>query len=158
MHAAGVQAWCAKIPLAEAVVQVFGFLGDETQLQAIFAKERGRCYEDVIKFPSLVAMVGNVTVLATRLDRLLQSQGSNRWIKAVNKKRRAHAPKPGNRSHGSVYRIIRSAVADAGSWDVESSGLLTPPKPPAIGLPASSNHPRSLSAAEFISSRYPIGS
>lgn len=56
----------------------------------------------------------NLTVLATRLDRLLESQWSNRWIKAVNKKPRAHAPKPGNRSHGSVYRIMRSAVAEVG--------------------------------------------
>jgi hypothetical protein len=55
----------------------------------------------------------NVGVLAVRLDHLLKSQWSNRWIKAVNKKRRAHTPKPGNQSHGSVYRIMRSAVANA---------------------------------------------
>jgi hypothetical protein len=67
MDAAGMQALWAKIPLAEAVVQVFQFIGDEARLQAIFDKERGRCYEDVIKFPSLVTMIG---------DALLEHGGS----------------------------------------------------------------------------------
>ena len=39
------------MPLAEAVVQVFRFVGDDARLQAIFDKHRGRCYDDVIRFP-----------------------------------------------------------------------------------------------------------
>jgi hypothetical protein len=47
------------------------------------------------------------TSLADRLHRILGSQWSDRWIKAVNKRRRAHGTKPHDRTHGSVYRILR---------------------------------------------------
>jgi hypothetical protein len=67
MDSARMQALWAKIPLAEAVVQVFRFVGDDARLQAIFDKERGRCYDDVIKFPNLVTLIG---------DALLEHGGS----------------------------------------------------------------------------------
>jgi hypothetical protein len=57
-----------------------------------------------------IPLAPNLAVLATRLHNLLGSQWSNRWIKATNKKRRAHQPRPHDRSHGSVYRILRAAV------------------------------------------------
>jgi hypothetical protein len=55
----------------------------------------------------------NAAMLAARLDCLLSSQWSNRWIKAVNKKRRKHVPKPHDRSHGSVYRLMQAGVRNA---------------------------------------------
>ena len=67
MDSAGMQALWAKVPLAEAVLQVFRYVGDETRLQAIFERERGRCYDDVIRFPNLVTLIA---------DALLEHGGS----------------------------------------------------------------------------------
>jgi hypothetical protein len=59
MDAAGMATLWAKMPLAGAVVQVFRYVGDDTRLQAIFDKKRGRCYDDVIRFPDLVTLIGD---------------------------------------------------------------------------------------------------
>jgi Transposase DDE domain len=67
MDAAGMQEVWAKMPLAEAVVQVFRFVGNNARLQAIFDAQRGRCYDDVIQFPDLVTLIG---------DALLEHGGS----------------------------------------------------------------------------------
>jgi hypothetical protein len=67
MDAAGMPAVWAKMPLAEAVVQVFPFIGKGTRLQAIFEKHRGRCYDKRIRFPDLVTLIG---------DALLEHGGS----------------------------------------------------------------------------------
>ncbi len=67
MDAAGMQAVWAKMPLAEAVVQVFQYVGSESRLQAIFEKHRGRCYDKLIRFPNLVTLIG---------DALLEHGGS----------------------------------------------------------------------------------
>ena len=67
MGSAGMQALWAKLPLAEAVLQVFRYVGDDARLQAIFDKKRGRCYDDAIRFPDLVTLVG---------DALLEHGGS----------------------------------------------------------------------------------
>lgn len=53
-----------------------------------------------------IPAVADLPALADRLDALLASQWSNRWIKAVNKKRRPRLVKPHNRTHGSVFRIL----------------------------------------------------
>ena len=58
MDSAGMQALWATMPLAEAVLQVFRYVGDDARLQAIFDKQRGRCYDDVIRFPDLVTLIG----------------------------------------------------------------------------------------------------
>src|SRR5438552_1274421 len=67
MDLAGMQEVWASLPLAEAVVQVFQFVGNDARLQAIFDENRGRCYDDVIRFPSLVTLIG---------DALLEHGGS----------------------------------------------------------------------------------
>jgi len=67
MDSARMQILWAKMPLAEAVLQTLRFVGHEARLQAIFDRERGRCYDDVIRFPDLVAWVG---------DALLEHGGS----------------------------------------------------------------------------------
>ena len=36
MDSAGMRGICAKLPLAEAALEVFRFVGDEARLQAIF--------------------------------------------------------------------------------------------------------------------------
>lgn len=58
MDAAGMPALWAKMPLAEAVLQVFQFVGSAARLQAIFDGHRGRCYDKRIPFPDLVALIG----------------------------------------------------------------------------------------------------
>jgi DDE family transposase len=58
MDAAGMQALWAKMPLAEAVLQVFQFVGTAARLQAIFDEHRGRCYDKLIHFPDLVTLIG----------------------------------------------------------------------------------------------------
>jgi hypothetical protein len=67
MDTARMQAVWARMPLAEAVVQVLAFVGEETHLQALFDRQRGRCYDDVIRFPDLVTLIG---------DALLEHGGS----------------------------------------------------------------------------------
>jgi DDE family transposase len=67
MDAAGMLAGCARLPLAEAVVQVFQFIGSEERLQALFQAHRGRCYDKQIRFPDLVTLIG---------DALLEHGGS----------------------------------------------------------------------------------
>jgi DDE family transposase len=67
MDPAGMQALWAKMPLADAVLQVFRYLGDDTRLQALFDQHRGRCYSDKIDFPALVTLIG---------DALLEHGGS----------------------------------------------------------------------------------
>jgi len=57
-----------------------------------------------------ISVAPDLPTLAARLHALLASQWSDRWIKAVNKKRRAHVPKPHKRAHGSVYRILKPAA------------------------------------------------
>jgi Transposase DDE domain len=70
--------------------------------------ESGLPLDDVPVAPDLAS-------LAARLHVLLGSQWSSRWIKATNKRRRVHIPKPHDRTHGSVYRILRAAVPEAGT-------------------------------------------
>jgi hypothetical protein len=67
MDLAGMQELWASMPLAEAVVQVLQYVADDARLQAIFDENRGRCYDDVIRFPNLVALIG---------DALLEHGGS----------------------------------------------------------------------------------
>jgi hypothetical protein len=57
-----------------------------------------------------VSIAPDLTSLAARLDTLLANQWSDRWIKATNKKRRAHVPKPHDRTHGSVHRIMKGTA------------------------------------------------
>jgi hypothetical protein len=53
----------------------------------------------------------DLPTLAARLHKLLNSQWSNRWIKAINKKRRSHVAKPHDRTHGSVFRVLQGAAS-----------------------------------------------
>jgi IS4 transposase len=56
-----------------------------------------------------ILVAPDVAILADRLHGILATEWSDRWIKAKNKQRRAHAPKPHDRTHGSVYRVLHPA-------------------------------------------------
>jgi IS4 transposase len=60
--------------------------------------------------PLEIPLVSDLPALAARLQVLLASQWSDRWIKAINKKRRSHVAKPRDRTHGSVFRVLQAAV------------------------------------------------
>jgi hypothetical protein len=59
----------ARMPLAQAVLTVWGWIGQERQLRKLFEKHRGRSYEKVITFETLVHLV---------CDALIEYQGSGR--------------------------------------------------------------------------------
>jgi hypothetical protein len=59
----------ARMPLAEAVLLLWGQLTDEERLQSIWDQFRGRCYDQVISFPVMVQLIA---------DALLQYEGSGR--------------------------------------------------------------------------------
>ena len=59
----------ARMPLAEAVLGLWGWCADESFLQRLYQHWRGRSYEKVLSFPTLVGLVA---------DALLQHNGSAR--------------------------------------------------------------------------------
>jgi hypothetical protein len=61
-----------------------------------------------------ISSAASLDDLAARLHRLLASQWSNRWIKAINKKRRTHVAKPYDRTHGSVFRVLKAPGPEPG--------------------------------------------
>lgn len=62
-----------------------------------------------------IPVARNLGEMANRLHALLGSQWSDRWIKATNKKRRAHQSRPHDRTHGAVYRILRPPTKKPGT-------------------------------------------
>lgn len=58
-----------RMPLAEAALVVWRFVFDEERLQALWERHRGRCYEQMISFPTMTHLVG---------EALLQYNGSGR--------------------------------------------------------------------------------
>ena len=58
-----------RLPLAEAVLWLWRWVADEAVLQELFNRERGRCYEEVLRFPVLVQLIA---------DALLEHRGSGR--------------------------------------------------------------------------------
>jgi DDE family transposase len=58
-------------------------------------------------------LVPDLHALAARLHAILASPWSNRWLKAVNKKRRSHVAKPRDRTHNSVFRALQARPTTA---------------------------------------------
>ena len=58
-----------RLPLADAVLSLWGFVMDPRFLDGIFARHRGRSFESVLKFPVFVNLIA---------DALLQHHGSGR--------------------------------------------------------------------------------
>src|SRR5207237_3529485 len=63
------QATLARLPLAEAVLLLWQQVADAAFLQGLFDQHRGRCYDKVLSFPSLVQLIA---------DALLHYDGSAR--------------------------------------------------------------------------------
>jgi hypothetical protein len=59
----------ARLPLAEAVLLVWSWIAEESFLQDLFQRHRGRCYEKLLAFPILVHLIA---------DALLEHGGSAR--------------------------------------------------------------------------------
>lgn len=59
----------ARLPLAESVLLLWQQVADAAFLQGLFDRHRGRCYDKVLSFPSLVQLIA---------DALLQHDGSAR--------------------------------------------------------------------------------
>lgn len=51
---------CRRLPLAEAVWRVFGYVCDAELLNGIFERHRGRSYQKQITFPALVQLIADV--------------------------------------------------------------------------------------------------
>jgi hypothetical protein len=62
-----------------------------------------------------IPLAPNAAALTERLHVLLGDQWSDRWIKAVNKRRRPHQPRPHDRTHGSVFRILHTPLTPSTS-------------------------------------------
>jgi len=58
-----------RLPLAESVLRLWQQVADPTFLQELFEKNRGRAYQKVLSFPTLVQLIA---------DALLQHDGSAR--------------------------------------------------------------------------------
>jgi hypothetical protein len=56
-----------RLPLAEAVLQTFAYLADESFLADVYEKYRGRGYQGTLSFASLVGVI---------TDALLEHEGS----------------------------------------------------------------------------------
>lgn len=68
-EASYVQQTLARLPLAEAVLLLWQQVADASFLQGLFDQHRGRCYDKVLSFPSLVQLIA---------DALLHYDGSAR--------------------------------------------------------------------------------
>lgn len=68
----------ARMPLAEAVLLLWRWIGDDEHLQGVFERWRGRCYEKLISFALIVHLVA---------DALMQYGGSGRksFVRAKEK-------------------------------------------------------------------------
>jgi IS4 transposase len=69
---------CRRLPLAEAALRMLDYVCQDEFLESVFAKHRGRSYEDILKFSTLVRLVS---------DALLEHEGSGR--QAVKRAREA---------------------------------------------------------------------
>ena len=59
----------ARMPLAEATLTVWRFVFDDDRLQGLWERFRGRCYDKIIRFPTMTHLVA---------EALLQYGGSGR--------------------------------------------------------------------------------
>jgi hypothetical protein len=53
---------CRRLPLADAALRLLDFATDDAFLTDVFARHRGRSYEDVIRFPLLVHLMADALV------------------------------------------------------------------------------------------------
>jgi hypothetical protein len=86
---------CRRLPLAEAALRMLDYVCQEKFLKEVFAQHRGRSYEDVLTFATLVQLVG---------DALLEYEGSGR--QAFERAREAGDLETGSRAaYGKLSRL-----------------------------------------------------
>ena len=73
----------SRLPLAEAVLSLFSHVLGEPFLNELFEAHRGRCYEDALRFPSLVYLVRDALLvhggMPGRASRGHGRPGTFRW-------------------------------------------------------------------------------
>jgi hypothetical protein len=115
-----------RLPLAQAVLRGIGYALDPPTLDALFAEYRGRCYEDVFRFPSLVALI---------LDALTTHQGSGHRA-FVAAAQCGTLPVAEQNAYGKLARIpeaLSMALLRTGSTRLRD----VLPVEPTVALPAS---------------------
>jgi hypothetical protein len=86
---------CRRLPLAEAALRMLDYVCQEEFLEGVFERHRGRSYEDVLTFSTLVRLVS---------DALLEYEGSGR--QAFERARHAGELETGARApYGKLARI-----------------------------------------------------
>jgi hypothetical protein len=114
-----------RSPLAGCVLELSGYLFDEPFLQEVWERHRGRCYDDVLKFPQFLCL--------TR-DALIRHQGSAHRLFVELERDEAE---PVNESN--YYRkLARMPVAMSRGLLRETAARLAELMPPPLGstLPA----------------------
>lgn len=115
-----------RLPLAQAVLRGFGYTFDAATLNALFARHRGRCYEDTFRFPDLVSLI--LEALTTH-----QGSGHRAFVAAATA---GTLPVAEQNAYGKLARIpeaLSMALLCAGSVRLRD---LLPPEP-TVALPAS---------------------
>jgi IS4 transposase len=86
---------CRRLPLAEAALRMLDYVCREEFLERVFARHRGRSYEDVLKFATLVRLIS---------DALLEYEGSGR--QAFERARGTGELETGSRApYGKLARV-----------------------------------------------------
>jgi hypothetical protein len=101
----------ARMPLAEAVLLLWRQLAGEERLDTIFARYRGRCYEDVITFTTMVHLIA---------DALLEHDGSAN--QSFTRAREAGALEATTRA--AYGKLARIPIALSVGWFLELTDCL----------------------------------
>jgi hypothetical protein len=128
----------ARLPLADSVLSLLGFLWSDSFLDRLYDEHRGRCYEQDLTFPRLAGLVR---------DALLVHHGSGRASFEAAEERQTLPVLV-----GSVYqKLARVPVAVSQALLRETAGQLPALlPPPAAAEPASSPLPASLRNVEVV--------
>ena len=85
----------ARLPLAEAFYTLWAYLATDDTLDELFAQHRGRCYQDLLRFPELVAVLA---------DALTRYHGSGRRA-ITNALRRQQLSTQARAVYGKLARL-----------------------------------------------------
>ena len=55
----------SRLPLAEAFYTAWAYLATDDTLDELFTQHRGRCYQDQLRFPELVAVLADASPVTT---------------------------------------------------------------------------------------------
>ncbi len=116
-----------RLPLAQAVLRLFGYALDGPTLAELFERHRGRGYENVLRFPELVGLIR---------DALTIHHGSgHRAFRAAAE--RVGLPVAEQNVYGKLARLPEELSVALLATGTTRLGSLLPLGTPAVGLPAS---------------------